>query len=144
MRPCQADILLGFDYGLKRIGVAVGNRITGQASPLETVPARDGKPDWEAITRLIDQWQPAQLVVGRPLHMDGSEQELTQRARRFGNQLGGRYNLPVHAVDERLSSVEAEQRLRDEGIATGRDKGAVDRTAAAIILQGWLDSHPQP
>ncbi|MCF6259303.1 MAG: Holliday junction resolvase RuvX, partial [Gammaproteobacteria bacterium] len=101
--------LLGFDYGLKRIGVAVGQELTGTASALLTVRANDGKPDWNAISKLIEQWQPDEVVVGLPLNMDGSFHELSYRAQRFGNQLHGRYNLPAHFMDERLSSLDAER-----------------------------------
>lgn len=130
-------ILLGFDYGTKRIGVAVGQTLTGSARPLTIVRARDGKPDWEAISRLITEWQPAALVVGLPVHMDGTEHERTARARRFGNQLAGRYNLPVHRVDERLTSYEAELELR----AQGKGGEAPDAVAAQLILQSWLDEN---
>ena len=130
-------VLLGFDYGTKRIGVAVGQTLTGSARPLTIVRARDGKPDWEAISRLIAEWQPAALVVGLPVHMDGTEHERTARARRFGNQLAGRYNLPVHRVDERLTSYEAELELR----AQGKSGEALDAVAAQLILQSWLDTH---
>ncbi len=129
--------MLGFDYGLKRIGVAIGQELTGTARALVTVRSKDGKPEWETITRLIGQWRPDALVVGLPLDIDGGEQELSQRARRFRNQLAGRYNLPVFFQDERFSSREAEQLLAEEGGL--HDKGEVDRLAAQIILQAWLD-----
>lgn len=132
----NTEVLLGFDYGTKRIGIAVGQTLTGSARPLTIVRARDGKPDWEAISRLIAEWQPAALVVGLPVHMDGTEHERTARARRFGNQLAGRYNLPVHRVDERLTSYEAEQALR----AQGKGGEALDAVAAQLILQSWLDA----
>ncbi|MDD3786726.1 MAG: Holliday junction resolvase RuvX [Hydrogenophaga sp.] len=131
------SVLLGFDYGTKRIGVAVGQTLTGSARPLTIVRARDGKPDWEAISRLISEWQPAALVIGLPVHMDGTEHERTTRAQRFGNQLAGRYNLPVHRVDERLTSYEAELDLR----AQGKGGEALDAVAAQLILQSWLDAH---
>ncbi len=130
-------VLLGFDYGTKRIGVAVGQTFTGSARPLTIVRARDGKPDWEAVSRLIAEWQPAALVVGLPVHMDGTEHERTARAQRFGNQLAGRYNLPVHRVDERLTSYEAELELH----AQGKGGEALDAVAAQLILQSWLDAH---
>lgn len=133
----SAGVVLGFDYGTKRIGVAVGQTLTGSARPLTLVKARDGKPDWEAIGRLIAEWQPAALVIGLPVHMDGSEHERTARARRFGNQLAGRYNLPVHRVDERLTSYEAELELR----AQGKGGEALDAVAAQLILQSWLDEN---
>jgi putative Holliday junction resolvase len=126
-----------FDYGKSRIGVAVGQTITGTASALETIKADQGKPDWEAVTRIINEWKPNVLVVGMPRNMDGSAHELAPRITRFGNQLNGRYNLPVHYVDERLSSREAELTLT-KGVAR-RDKGAIDRVAAQLILQTWLN-----
>ncbi len=133
-----AGVLLGFDYGLRRIGVAVGQTLTASATALATVAARDGKPDWEAISRLIAEWRPAALVVGLPCNMDGTPHDMTARARRFGNQLAGRYNLPVHTVDERLTSFEAELEMRSAGSGKGT---AVDPLAARLILQSWLDSH---
>jgi len=129
--------LLGFDFGTRRIGIAVGQELTGTARPLATLTSRDGGPDWAAIGRLIEEWQPAALVVGIPCHMDGSEMELTRLAARFGNRLRGRYNLPVFTVDERLTSAEAEALLREEGSRFGKE--AVDQVAAQLILQSWLD-----
>jgi len=131
--------LLGFDFGTRRIGIAVGQELTGTARPLTTLASRDGGPDWTAIGKLIEEWHPAALVVGIPYHMDGSEMELTRLATRFGNRLRGRYNLPVFTVDERLTSAEAEQVLRADGRRF--DKGAVDQLAAQLILQSWLDQH---
>lgn len=151
--PRPPRTLLGFDFGTRRIGVAVGQELTGQARPLTVVRARrDGGPDWDTISRLIAEWRPDALVVGMPLHMDGSEHELTRLARRFGNRLAGRYNLPVHRVDERLTSVEAERLLAEAGADTDRQRGRrrrtgnaeadVDSLAAALILQAWLDRQP--
>ncbi len=120
---------LGFDYGLKRVGVASGNSLMRQASPLKTIAA-DGDARFAQIKKLVDEWAPDALVVGVPFHPDGAEHEITQRARRFGRQLHGRFGLPVHEVDERYSSVEAQ--------ALGaRD---VDAEAAAVILQQFLDA----
>lgn len=126
--------LLGFDYGLKRIGVAVGQELTGTASALTTVRATDGKPDWDAISKLFEQWQPDEVVIGLPLNMDGSESELSRRATRFGNQLNGRYNMPAHFMDERLSSMQAEEELRGQS----HKKADIDKVAAKIILESWL------
>ncbi len=134
--------LLGFDYGRQRIGVAVGQQVTGSATPLTTLHARDAKPDWEAIARLIAEWRPAALVVGEPCCLDGSEHELTEAARRFSRQLEGRFGLPVHLMDERLSSKEAERIARDARAAGRRRrvvKEDIDKLAAQIILQSWLD-----
>jgi len=135
----MANTYLGFDYGRSRIGVAVGQSITGTASAIETIKADQGKPDWSAVERLIKEWQPQRFVVGMPKNMDGSEHQLTATITRFGNQLHGRFGLPVSYVDERLSSREAERSL-----APGRakkDKGVIDRVAAQLILQTWLDQN---
>ncbi|VAX10569.1 Putative pre-16S rRNA nuclease Yqg [hydrothermal vent metagenome] len=133
------ETVLGFDYGRCRIGVAVGQTITGTGSPLATIKADQGKPDWQAVERLINEWRPTLFVVGMPKNMDGSAHQLTATITRFGNQLHGRYGLPVHYVDERLSSQEAERSLRP-GQAK-KDKGVIDRVAAQLILQTWLDQN---
>jgi putative Holliday junction resolvase len=133
----KARTLLGFDFGKKRIGVAIGQEVTGTARELAVLTSRDERPDWEGITALIAQWRPDALVVGIPVHMDGTEQELTLAARRFGNRLAGRYNLPVYPVDERLSSYEAEQSLIEQ-FGSRYDKGDIDKRAAQLILQSWL------
>jgi putative Holliday junction resolvase len=126
--------LLGFDYGTAKIGVAVGQTLTGTASPLVTLRAVQQKPDWKAIGRLIEQWQPEALVVGMPFNMDDSEAEVADKARRFSRQLEGRYRLPVYMADERLTSQEARQRLgrRPKHIEE------LDAIAAQLILETWL------
>jgi len=129
--------LLGFDYGTRRIGVAVGQQVTATVTPLTTLHNRNGQPDWEAIGRLIAEWRPDRLVVGLPLHMDGTAQPMTDKARRFGHQLKGRYNLPVDWVDERLTSDAAEAALAESGHRHHKDR--IDAVAAALILQSWLD-----
>ncbi|MGH8283403.1 MAG: Holliday junction resolvase RuvX [Gammaproteobacteria bacterium] len=132
--------VLAFDFGLRRIGVAAGQNITGSATPVCVVNARDGAPDWAALDRLIKEWAPNRLVVGLPYTMDGSEQEITRRAREFTRALEQRYPHPVHTVDERLSSKEAEVRLK-ELRAQGRrriTRGDIDCAAACLILEGWL------
>ena len=135
----MSQTLLGFDYGTKRIGVAVGQDITRSVTPLTTLHSQNNKPDWNAIGNLIAEWQPDRLVVGLPLHLDGTTQAITERAQRFGNQLKGRYNLPVELVDERLTSHEAETELAARGGKTA--KADIDALAAALILQSWLDQH---
>lgn len=147
--PSRTRTFLGFDYGLKRIGVAVGQELTGTASALTTIRATEGKPDWDAITRLIEQWKPDELVIGLPTNMDGTFHELSYMARRFGNQLNGRYNLRAHFIDERLSSLEAERQIQYSHQAPakkhGRKKGAkgqnddIDKIAAKVILESWLN-----
>lgn len=134
--------LLGFDYGLKRIGVAVGQELTGTASPVKTLHLTGGQVDWKAIEQLIDEWQPDALIVGLPLNMDGSEHEMTAAARRFGRRLHGRFDLPIYEVDERLSSIAAEERLQEGAGRRGRKRGhseRIDQEAAQIILQTWLN-----
>ena len=131
--------VLGFDFGTRRIGVAVGQTVTGTARPLTTLNAQHGQPNWDQVSALIREWQPAALVLGVPVHMDGSEHERTDAARRFGNQLNGRYGLPVHWVDERLSSEEAERQLKKR--CPGESKPDIDAVAAQVILQTWLDQH---
>jgi putative Holliday junction resolvase len=134
--------LLGFDYGTKHIGVAVGQELTGTSAPLATLPSRNADPDWEAITRLILEWRPAALVVGIPLNLDGTEQPMTEAARRFARRLEGRYGLPVHLADERLSSVEASRLLHERGTDAGtrrsRRRRELDEVAAHLILQTYF------
>nr|VFJ43751.1 MAG: putative holliday junction resolvase [Candidatus Kentron sp. DK]VFJ49538.1 MAG: putative holliday junction resolvase [Candidatus Kentron sp. DK] len=132
--PFAATTLLGFDPGSKQIGIAVGQTLTNTASPLGVVSVRGNVPDWESIDRVVGTWEPDALVVGIPLNMDGTEQEMTQVARRFRDQLLHRYHLPVHVADERLSTREARNRLADEGRLDAED----DPVAAQIILETWL------
>jgi putative pre-16S rRNA nuclease len=130
--------LLGFDFGLQRIGVAVGQELTGTAKALATVRSRNGKPDWDMITELIRTWQPDALVVGLPLHADGSESGFTRSVKRFIGQIEDRYKLPVHPMDERLSSHAAAQR-EGEGNHELKSRG-IDAVAAKEILVSWLQS----
>jgi putative Holliday junction resolvase len=130
--------LLGFDFGLHRIGVAIGQQLTGTARALVTVRSRSGKPDWDMITALIRTWQPDALVVGLPVHADGTDSEFTRRVKRFIRQLEDRYKLPVHAMDERLSS-HAAAHSEDSGRHELKSMG-IDAVAAKEILQSWLQS----
>ncbi|UQB41699.1 Holliday junction resolvase RuvX [Thiomicrospira microaerophila] len=124
-------LVLGFDFGLKRIGIASGQTLTGSSGPLTTLTSHQGKTDWDGITKLINEWQPKALIVGLPLRLDGTEQPFTQNARKFGQRLHGRYQKPVFFVEEQLSSFEAEQRNL---------KTPIDAHAAQIILQNWLEA----
>ncbi len=119
--------VLGLDFGLRRIGVAIGNKLTGHARPLTTIDAVDTDARWKALSALIDEWQPVALAVGIPLHPDGAPHAMTARCERFARQLEGRYRLSVVRVDERYSSAVVER------------EGDVDAGAAAVILQQWLD-----
>lgn len=135
--------LLGFDYGRKRIGVAVGQEITGTAKGLSTINASQTGPDWEAIDKLVSEWQPQLLVVGMPHNMDERPHELHDEVKGFGDQLAERYNLPVEWIDEKLSSLEAEQLLADNRQKKQRKQGKaeIDKLAAQLILQSYLNSH---
>jgi putative Holliday junction resolvase len=130
---------LAFDFGTKRIGVAVGRSRSGHADALETVAVRHGQPDWRHIGRLVEEWQPDALVVGLPLNMDDTENEITPLARRFGNQLHGRYNLTVHMVDERLTTRAAYDDMVAAGLREHRRRETADRFAARHILQTFLN-----
>ncbi|GMR19825.1 MAG: Holliday junction resolvase RuvX [Gammaproteobacteria bacterium] len=135
---------LGFDYGTKLIGVAVGGTALGEAQALTTIVVNHGKPDWPRLDNLLKEWQPHGFVLGLPLNMDGTDTDATAPARKFGHQLQGRYNLPVHWVDERLSSVAAKAQLEEAGISpVGRNKAEVDKQAARLILQNHLDQLPR-
>jgi putative Holliday junction resolvase len=134
-----AASVLAFDFGKRFIGVAVGNRLSG-ARAIATVTS-GAEPDWQRLDALVAEWRPANLVVGLPLQMDGSEQAITHDARRFGAALGARHALPVHFADERLSSVEAARRFaarRASGAARRKDAAALDAIAAEVILETWL------
>lgn len=140
MRATQTRSALLFDYGLKNIGVAFGQTITQTARELPPLKARDGIPQWEAIGALLKEWQPALVLVGLPLNMDGSESELSSRARTFGNRLNGRFNIPVEMVDERLSTREAKWEAAARGHKGNYREAPIDSIAARIILEAWLSS----
>jgi putative Holliday junction resolvase len=133
-----AQRLLAFDYGLRQIGVAVGNSGLGTTQPLAILRARDGQPDWNAVSKLCEEWQPDLLLVGDPLNMDGSVSELAERARKFARRLQGRLGLPVAMVDERLSSFEVKQQQREAGHRGNYREQPVDSLAAELILGDWL------
>lgn len=135
---------LAFDYGAKQIGVAVGGSHSGLAEALANIRVGRGGPDWAHISRLIAEWRPDALVVGLPLNMDDSENPLTAAAKTFGNRLQGRYNLPVHRVDERLTSVDAKNALIEAGVRFKRRKRQVDKLAAQAILQAFLNEQADP
>jgi putative Holliday junction resolvase len=131
-------ILIAFDYGMKRIGVAIGQTVTQTARPLDTLPAKDGVPHWQTVTKLLQKWVPDALVVGIPLNMDGTDQKISGQARGFAEQLRERYQLPVHEIDERLTTKDARERLFEQGGYKALAGGQVDRVAAQLILQNWF------
>jgi putative Holliday junction resolvase len=132
--------VIGFDFGLKRIGIATGQTITGTASPLITLQAVNQRPDWENIATQIRQWKPDALVVGIPCQPDGGEGDITRAARNFSRKLEQRFNLPVYTIDESLSSYEAEEQLKQDIKIAKHNKHEIDKMSAAIIVQSWLNS----
>lgn len=140
-------LILAFDFGTRSIGCAIGQALTGSARPLQSFKANDGIPDWQQIEKVLREWQPDLVVVGLPLNMDGSEQPLTQQARKFANRLHGRFGVQVTLQDERLSTVEARAHLFASGGYRALEKGRVDAASAALILESWFeklaDSRPR-
>lgn len=138
------ETLLAFDYGRRRIGVAVGNTLTREARPLTTIAAGTRGPDWAAIHALLAEWRPDRIVVGVPYNDDGSESDLGREARGFALRLSRRCSIPAETIDERLTSSEAHDRLRNSrrsGMTRRRvAKADVDSVAAVVILEGWLNN----
>lgn len=136
------QLVLGFDYGTKQIGVAVGQTLTQQARPLTTLKARDGIPNWDDIAALLKEWQPDALVIGLPLNMDGTPSDMSTRAEKFSRRLHGRYNLPVFTHDERLTTFAAKGELmHNPKHSRNYRQDPVDALAAALLLQGWLEQN---
>ena len=140
--PSRPQIVLAFDFGLRRIGVACGDTLSRSASALETVPSGTNGPRWEMIGAMMRDWQPAMAVVGLPYNVDGSESDMTLAARGFATELTRRFALEVALVDERYSSLDAEARLksaRESGLRRGRvAKSDIDAAAACVILERWF------
>jgi len=135
-------VYIGFDFGYKRIGVAVGQKLTGTASPLPTLQAKLGVPHWDLVAILVKEWRPMALVVGLPTCIDGTEQYTTAASKGFARQLRKRFQLPVHLVDERLSTIEARAHLFDQGGYRSIKSSEIDSIAACVILEQWLQ-HPK-
>lgn len=131
-------LILAFDFGTRRIGVAVGNELLASARQLEPLSASDGIPDWAVVTRLVEEWRPDLFVVGLPLTRDGEEQEMSVRARKFGKRLFGRYGIPCEMVDERGSTLEAKAIAREAGHRGNYRDDGVDGIAAVLILESWF------
>ena len=143
--PGTPETILAFDFGRRRIGVAVGQQVTGSAGPIGAVANRDTGPDWASIDRRLDEWRPARLIVGMPSHRDGSPSDMTTAVEAFAAELR-RYDLPVETVDERYSSVEAEARLKNQRTAGRRgrvSKEQVDAASAVLIAERWLKKERQ-
>ena len=141
LTPCaKTGTVLAFDFGEKRVGVAVGDTAVGIAHPLTTIDAADRRRRFAAIAALVEEWRPAQLVVGLPGHLDGAEHEMARLARKFARELSTRFGLPVGFVDERLTSVSAELSLTAAGVAPRKRKLRIDQVAAQEILQDYFDT----
>ena len=132
--------VLAFDFGERRIGIAVGEHLIKSANPLTTIDNESNEVRFNLITDLVKQWQPKLLVVGLPLSLDGAETEVTQLCKKFARRLNGRFNLPVVLIDERYSSVEASQLLNESGIKGRAQKAMLDQVAAQTILRSYFDS----
>jgi len=130
--------ILAFDFGLRQIGVAVGNMQLQSTQPLAIVKAKNGKPDWQALEKIMQDWQPDLLVVGDPMNMDGSASEMGARAQKFARRLQGRWGTPIEMADERLSSFEAKELMREQGHRGNYKDEPIDSYAAELILQSWF------
>lgn len=133
--------VLAFDFGERRIGVAIGEHLLGIAHPLTTIATEANDERFRRIGELILEWQPQRLVVGLPAHLDGEEHAMTQLCRKFARRLNGRFGLPVTLVDERLTSAEASQSLKQAGVSGRKQKVMLDQVAAQHILQSYFDSY---
>ncbi len=135
--------ILAFDFGTSHIGVASGSAFTQTASPRQALKARDGIPDEQSLNKLMQEWKPAKCVVGLPLNADGTEQEMTKRAKRFGNRLAEKFKVKVEFVDERYTSVAAKERIFSQGgfRALASDKGRIDSESACEILEQYFAEH---
>lgn len=141
MSLSHLQTVLAFDFGMKSIGVAIGQKITQTASPLAALNARDGIPDWSLITKLIDEWKPDAILVGLPLNMDGSEQDITNNVKRFAGRLQHKTKRKVYLHDERLSTVDAKAKLFELGGYKKLSKGKIDSVSACLIYESWLLSY---
>jgi len=137
--PRLMGTILAFDFGETRIGVAVGESTTRIAHPLATIATPKASTRFDDIARLVVEWKPERFVVGLPTRMDGTEHEMTARARRFARQLEGRFGIPVALVDERLTTRDAAARLSAAGVSARAQKPVRDRVAAQAILQTYLE-----
>jgi len=131
--------IIGFDFGQRRIGVAIGNNISKTAQALITIESSTNNQTFEAIQKIMDEWRPVSIVVGVPFNVDGSEHKVTNLSKKFAKQLEQKYSLPTHLIDERYTSIEANHELKDKKIDLKKKKLLIDQIAAKIILQSYLD-----
>ena len=135
--------LLGFDFGTKSIGVSTGQMITATAQPIAAIKANDGIPNWDIVEAVLNEWKPDLVVIGLPLNMDGTEQAITQRAKKFGNRLAGRFGAKIVFQDERLTTASAKEFIFDRGGYKALEKGKIDSVSAALILESWMENYYQ-
>lgn len=140
--PEQHERVMAFDFGVRWIGIAVGQSMLGTGSPVARLKARDGIPQWPEVDALLEEWRPQRLVVGLPLNMDGSESEMSLRARKFSRRLDNRFRGEVSLVDERLTSHAAKQGRLSRGESLDFSGSGVDGDAAVLILEDWFRSQP--
>lgn len=133
--------LIAFDFGTQKMGVATGQMITRTAEPLSPLKANAGIPDWQLVSALFKEWQPDAIVVGMPLNMDGSMQEVSVKAQKFANRIHGRYGLPVLLQDERLTTVDARSEIFEREGYKGIQQRSIDSLAACLILEAWFQQH---
>jgi putative Holliday junction resolvase len=141
MTTNNSKTLLGFDFGKKYIGVAVGQQLTGSATPLGSIKAKDGIPNWDNLKQYVNEWQPDIIVVGLPLNMDGSEQQLTHDARKFGNRVSNECNIQVVFQDERLTTADAKERLFAQGGYRNLKKDNIDALSAVLIIESYFENN---
>ena len=139
MMTARHETVMAIDFGLRNIGIAIGNTLTETAQPLTVIGAQNGVPDWAALSQLLDEWRPQRILVGLPLNMDGTQSELAQRAQKFSRQFESRFGRAVTLVDERLSSREAKNNARAAGHNGDFSAEPIDHHSAAIILTTWLN-----
>lgn len=132
--------VMAFDFGTKSIGVAIGQELSYSTKSLAAIKARDGIPNWDIIEKELNNWKPDLLLIGLPLNMDGTEQEMTQRARKFANRLHGRFGYPIETWDERLTTADAKAYLFEVGGYRNLQKDKIDSKSAEIILMSWFES----
>ncbi len=132
--------VIGFDYGLKNIGIAIGQSITQTATELKPLNAKDGIPNWDTIENLLKEWDIDVAVVGLPINMDGTDSELAVRSKKFANRLHGRFGIVVHLMDERLSTREAKEEAGNRGHKGHYKSDPIDSIAARLILESWLNT----
>lgn len=135
--------VMSFDFGTQRIGIAIGQRLTGSGSALNPIKAKDGIPNWDNLQKIVDEWQPDAFVVGLPLNMDGSKSEMSNRAAKFARRLEGRFHRPAYTQDERLTSFEAKGMVIEQGGSRDFGANSVDCIAAQLILESWMNEHPR-